>query len=99
MNLTLRHLHTVSNQDGTAVLDSQRGQIATFNKTGCIVWEMTQRGEPVEAIIAELVQLTGASEKEERASGKVFAIARAKCLEVSRVYERREPNTQGRHFS
>jgi hypothetical protein len=53
------HLRTIVNQDGAAVLDTKLGSIATLNSTGAYVWRGLERGESLEAIVANLSRETG----------------------------------------
>ncbi|ADV82430.1 PqqD family protein [Terriglobus saanensis] len=54
------HLRTVANEDGAAILDTQQGTISTLNTTGGYVWQALEQGESEEAIVASLVEETGA---------------------------------------
>jgi hypothetical protein len=54
-----KHLHTVADQDGAAILDVKQGLISTLNPTGAYVWQGLQRGDSVEAIIRNLARETG----------------------------------------
>ena len=53
-----RHVRTVANQDGAAILDARRGTISTLNVTGAYVWRELERGESVEHIVASLARET-----------------------------------------
>jgi hypothetical protein len=50
---------TITNQDGAAILDISRGKIATLNPTGAYVWQALERGDNLEAIVANLACETG----------------------------------------
>ncbi|WP_263408857.1 PqqD family protein [Terriglobus tenax] len=54
-------LRTIVNEDGAAVLDTERGVISTFNVTGGYVWQALERGESEESIVANLARETGES--------------------------------------
>ena len=53
-------LRAMMNQDGAALLDTQRGTISTLNRTGAYIWQAAQRGDPAETIAAKLARETGA---------------------------------------
>lgn len=53
------HLRTITNQDGAAILDISRGKITTLNPTGAYVWQALERGDSLEAIVANLAFETG----------------------------------------
>jgi hypothetical protein len=55
------HLRTIVNQDGAAVLDTERGTISTFNTTGAYIWQALERGEREEEIVEGLAHETGES--------------------------------------
>lgn len=55
------HLRTVANQDGAAILDTERGTISTLNRTGAYIWQALERGESEETVVAGLARETGAS--------------------------------------
>jgi Coenzyme PQQ synthesis protein D (PqqD) len=55
------HLRTVVNQDGAAVLDTERGTISTLNTTGAYIWQALERGEREEEIVDGLARETGES--------------------------------------
>jgi len=55
------HLRTIVNQDGAAVLDTERGTISTLNTTGGYIWEALQRAESEEEIVDGLARETGES--------------------------------------
>jgi hypothetical protein len=55
------HLRTIANQDGAAVLDTQRGTISTLNTTGAYIWQALERGEREEVIVEGLARETGES--------------------------------------
>lgn len=59
MNEGSEHLRTVTNGDGAAILNVDRGVITTLNATGAFVWERLQRNEPMDRVIANLAQETG----------------------------------------
>jgi hypothetical protein len=54
-----RHLKTVVDQDGAAILDIERGLISTLNDTGAYVWDKLQRGDSLSSIVADLARETG----------------------------------------
>jgi len=51
-----RPFRAIVDQDGAVVLDIERGLISTLNPTGAYVWQGLQRGESLEAIIANLAR-------------------------------------------
>ena len=53
------HLRTIVNEDGAAVLDTERGTISTLNTTGAHVWQALERGEGEEDIVEALARETG----------------------------------------
>jgi hypothetical protein len=53
------HLHVVADQDGAAILDLERGVVSMLNPIGAHVWQRVQRGDTVEAIVADLAHDTG----------------------------------------
>lgn len=53
------HLRIIVNEDGAAVLDTKLGSIATLNSTGAYVWQGLDRGESLNAIVANLSRETG----------------------------------------
>jgi hypothetical protein len=53
------HLRTIVNEDGAAVLDTERGTISTLNTTGAYVWQALERGEGEEDIVEALARETG----------------------------------------
>jgi hypothetical protein len=53
---TLRY---VANNDGAAILDIEHGSITTLNPTGAFVWQGLDRGNNLDAIIADLSKDTG----------------------------------------
>ena len=53
------HLRTIVNEDGAAVLDTERGTISTLNTTGAYVWQALERGECEEDIVEALARETG----------------------------------------
>ena len=53
------HLRTIVNQDGAAVLDTEKGTISTLNTTGAYIWQALERGEREEAIVNGLAHETG----------------------------------------
>jgi hypothetical protein len=55
------HLRTIVNQDGAAVLDTERGTISTLNTTGAYIWQALERGEREEEIVDQLARETGES--------------------------------------
>ena len=59
MAIQIRHLKTVVDQDGAAILDIERGLISTLNHTGAYVWDKLQRGETLATIIGNLAGETG----------------------------------------
>lgn len=59
MTSTNGKLHCVTDQDGAAILDSERGTISTLNPTGALIWQRLQRGESIATVIANLVRETG----------------------------------------
>jgi hypothetical protein len=59
LNIGNRHLKSVVDQDGAAILDIERGQISTLNQTGAYVWDKLQHGESLVTIIGNLARETG----------------------------------------
>ena len=59
MAIENRHLKTVVDQDGAAILDIERGLISTLNDTGAYVWDKLQRGDSLSSIVADLARETG----------------------------------------
>jgi hypothetical protein len=55
------HLRTVANQDGAAVLDTERGTISTLNTTGAYIWQALEQGTREEEIVEGLAHETGES--------------------------------------
>ena len=55
------HLRTIVNQDGAAVLDTERGTISTLNTTGAYIWQALERGQREEDIVDQLARETGES--------------------------------------
>lgn len=55
------HIRTIVNQDGAAVLDTERGTISTLNTTGAYIWQALERGEREEQIVEGLARETGES--------------------------------------
>jgi hypothetical protein len=54
------HLRTIVNQDdGAAVLDTERGTISTLNTTGAYIWQALERGQREEDIVDGLARETG----------------------------------------
>lgn len=49
-------VHGTQNQDGTIVLDIQRGRILRLNVTGSLIFERLQRGQTESQIIAGVSQ-------------------------------------------
>lgn len=60
MNTVSPHIRTVLNRDGAAVLDTHRGEIATFNQTGATIWHGLVQGKPESQIAEDLAVATGA---------------------------------------
>lgn len=48
------HLRSIVNEDGAAILDSDRGIISTLNVTGGYIWEALSRGENQASIVKRL---------------------------------------------
>ena len=69
------HLRTIVNQDGAAVLDTERGTISTLNTTGGYIWQALERGESEEEIIDGLAGETGESPDVIRQDVKDFIAA------------------------
>jgi hypothetical protein len=53
------HLQSVVDHDGAVILNVERGLISTLNPTGAYIWQGLERGESLEAIIANLSRETG----------------------------------------
>jgi hypothetical protein len=58
------HLRTIVNEDGAAILDTQRGTISTLNTTGAYIWQALERGEREDAIVAGLARETDCSQED-----------------------------------
>jgi hypothetical protein len=69
------HLRTIVNQDGAAVLDTERGTISTLNTTGAYIWQALERGEREVDIVDGLARETGESPDTIRDDVKVFIAA------------------------
>jgi hypothetical protein len=52
-------MRTAFNQDGAAILDTERGVISTLNPTGAYIWKALQDGMSADEVILSLVQGTG----------------------------------------
>jgi hypothetical protein len=59
MDTEQHHLRTAIDGDGGVILDTRAGKISTLNATGGRVWMALQRGQDLDAIVAELVRETG----------------------------------------
>jgi hypothetical protein len=55
------HLRILANQDGAAILNSQRGIISTLNPTGAFIWTSLENGQSIHAIAQLLSEQTGES--------------------------------------
>jgi hypothetical protein len=55
------HFRTLVNQDGAAVLDTERGTISTLNTTGAYIWQALERGQSGEEIVDGLARETSES--------------------------------------
>jgi hypothetical protein len=77
------NLRTIVNQDGAAVLDTERGTISTLNTTGAYIWEALERGEREEQIVEGLARETSESPDVVRqdVSGFIAALHEQKILE------------------
>ena len=77
------HLRTIVNEDGAAVLDTERGTISTLNTTGAYVWQALERGECEEQIVEALARETGESPDAIRrdVNGFIAALRQEKILE------------------
>jgi len=53
------YMRTAFNQDGAAILDTERGVISTLNPTGAYIWKALQDGMSADEVILSLVQGTG----------------------------------------
>lgn len=53
------YVYAIVDQDGAAILDTERGRLTMLNPTGAHVWQGIQRGDTVDNIIASLAQETG----------------------------------------
>jgi hypothetical protein len=54
------HTSSTVDENGAAILDIAHNQLITLNATGGFVWERLKRGEPVDRIVQDLAQVTGA---------------------------------------
>lgn len=54
-----RQLHTIVDQDGAAIFDTERGLISTLNSTGAYVWQALNRSETLGAIVTKISHDTG----------------------------------------
>jgi hypothetical protein len=77
-------LRTIVNQDGAAVLDTQRGTISTLNTIGAYIWQALGRGEREEEIVEELARETGESPEVIRQDVNDFIAA----LHLQKILER-----------
>ncbi|NYF91384.1 PqqD family protein [Tunturiibacter empetritectus] len=59
MSIGSNHIHTVTDQDGAAILDIEHGTVTTLNSTGAFVWQRLERGEGLQIIAASLSRDTG----------------------------------------
>jgi DNA-binding beta-propeller fold protein YncE len=77
------HIRIIVNQDGAAVLDTERGTISTLNTTGAYIWQALERGEREEQIAEGLARETGESLNVIRqdVSGFIAALHEQKILE------------------
>ena len=73
----------IANQDGAAVLDTERGTISTLNTTGAYIWQALERGESEEQIVEGLARETGESPDAIRqdVNGFIEALHEQKILE------------------
>lgn len=53
------YMRTTFNQDGAAILDTERGVISTLNPTGAYIWQALQDGASTDEVILSLVRGTG----------------------------------------
>lgn len=49
----------IANEDGAVILDVDHNTICTLNPTGAYIWQGLQRGESLNAVIANLHRETG----------------------------------------
>jgi hypothetical protein len=68
-------LRTIVNQDGAAVLDTEKGTISTLNTTGAYIWQAMERGEHEGDIVDQLARETGESPETIRDDVKDFIAA------------------------
>jgi hypothetical protein len=59
MDSEKQRLRAVTDADGATILDTEAGKISTLNATGAKVWLALQRGDGLDAIVAELARETG----------------------------------------
>lgn len=55
-----KHIHSVIDDTGAAILDIERNAMITLNQTGGFVWQRLQQGQSANQIIADLSVQTGA---------------------------------------
>lgn len=60
MTVPATPLRYVANNDGAAILDIEHGSITTLNPAGAFVWQGLNKGNTLDAIVADLAQETGA---------------------------------------
>jgi hypothetical protein len=83
-------LRTIVNQDGAAVLDTERGTISTLNTTGAYIWQALERGEREEEIVDQLARETGEFPDTIRDDMKGFIAALRDKKMLSRLLEKEQ---------
>jgi hypothetical protein len=53
-------LHSISDTDGTVILDVERNRLVTLNPTASFIWERLGRGRSIDVIVEELSRATAA---------------------------------------
>lgn len=54
-----KHVHSVIDGDGAAILDVEQNAMITLNHTGGFVWQRLQAGKSVDEIVTDLAAQTG----------------------------------------
>jgi hypothetical protein len=97
MNERSEHLRTVTNNDGAAILDVDRGVITTLNATGAFVWERLQRNATLDSVVADLAQETGQDPAIVRRDVTEFARQLEESLSASNPHKRSHESRGVRH--
>lgn len=67
-----KRLRSVSDEDGTAILDIENNCLVSLNVTGSFVWKRLMQGVSVQAIVQELSGATGVEPSIVNADIKIF---------------------------